>query len=205
MAMAPIALTGLWVPEGVSEWTTERYLTPGLAWSAGGRLQDRWHRCRDSQLDRFAAELVNEILEPLSEDPGDEIEHLVPRREQTCGGRLEAEDGLALHDDHVVFGAKHVLQEPARTGKELDECRIVVVEDRPGRIAEGLIRDLHRAGGQIQPRPGCRVCHRGKPSPSTPLPSARERGGRSALDLLREELRNLGLHLLGIADGRDLD
>ena len=30
----PISLTGLWVPEGVSEWTTERNLMPGLAWRA---------------------------------------------------------------------------------------------------------------------------------------------------------------------------
>ena len=114
----------------------------------------------DGQLDRLAAVLVDEILEPLAEDPGDEIEHLVPGGEETGGGRLEPEDGLALHDDHVVLGAKHLLQEPAGAREELDEGRIVVVEDRPRRVAEGLIRDLDRAGGQIQPRPGCPCCHR---------------------------------------------
>ena len=31
---APISLTGLCVPEGVSEWTTERNFTPGFCWSA---------------------------------------------------------------------------------------------------------------------------------------------------------------------------
>jgi hypothetical protein len=34
---------------------------------------------RNSQLDRLAAVLMNEVLEPLAEDAGDEIEHLVPR------------------------------------------------------------------------------------------------------------------------------
>ena len=63
----------------------------------------------DGQLDRLAAVLVDEILEPLAEDAGDEIEHLVAGREQTGGGRLQPEDGLALHDDDVVLGAEDLL------------------------------------------------------------------------------------------------
>src|SRR5918998_5373548 len=132
---------------------------------------------RNGQLDRLAAVLVDEILEPLAEDAGDEIEPLGPRRKKTGGGRFEPEDGLALHDDHVVLGAKHLLQEPAGACKKLDEGRIVVVEDRPRRVAECLIRDLHRTGGQIQPRPGYWLFHCRNPSTPNPLSRLAGRGG----------------------------
>src|SRR5687767_1643217 len=73
----------------------------------------------------FSAVSVNEILKPFAKYARDEIEHLVAGGEESCGGCFQTENGFALHDDDVVFGAKDLLQQVACMREEFDEGWII--------------------------------------------------------------------------------
>ena len=100
---------------------------------------------RHGKLDRLAAIFFDEQLEPLSEDPRDEVEHFVARRQQARGRGLESEDGLGLHDDDVILRSVDLLQQLTRVAEYVDEGGIVVIQNGTGLVSKGSIRELHGA------------------------------------------------------------
>ena len=91
------------------------------------------------------------VAEALAEHAAHEIETGHPRRDDGAGGRLEAEHGLALHeDDLVVVGPEDPADPFLRRPEALLEDRIVVVQDRRAERCEDLGRKIVRSGAQGQ-------------------------------------------------------
>ena len=107
---------------------------------------------RHLQLVQVGPEGLEPVAHALAENARHQVEHRHAGPHQGAGRRLEAENGLALHQDDLVPGAEQLADLGLRAPEGVQEDRIVVIGDRAAERGERPGGGSGRPGGEGEVR-----------------------------------------------------